>query len=122
MICEACGNPAAWHLKSGFNGITGERYKACDRCGLQGPGKGAPDVFWPGHAYKSEALDIEFTSREQKAQYLKDHDIREAGDRSSQTGKTWIEGTRDYRKRQWVKQDQPMIRKVYKDWIERTRR
>lgn len=85
----------------------------CDQCGTFFVDTVA-DVFFKG-TYKSEALGVEFTSRGQKAAYLKEHGIREAGDEPMST-KTWIEGSRDYRKKKFDREDRPKLRQTIRDW------
>lgn len=114
MICGACDEKHASSVKSMVQ--DGKVVDVgCDRC--LGVRTSVPDVYWPGHEYKSEALGVEFTSRGQKAQYLKDHGLTEAGDIKFK-GQGWIEGSRDYRKRQFEK-DRPKIRETYRQWREK---
>lgn len=116
MICRACNEPHASSVKSIVeNGSVVD--VGCDRC--MGVAPTIPDVYWPGHTYKSEALETEFTSRGQKAAYLKKHGLSEAGDVKFK-GQTWAEGSRGYRKRQFDK-DRPMIRENYKRYLENAR-
>jgi hypothetical protein len=111
MICDHKGsvNSKSWVEE-------GEIVTICDRCGLSGSANLA-DVYWPGHAYKSESLDVEFTSRGQKAAYLKEHGLSEAGDIKF-SGKNWIEGSKEYRRKQFEK-DRPRIREIARAWRER---
>lgn len=115
MICRAC-NQHASSVKSIYD--DGEIIDVgCDRC--SGVQAAVPDVYWPGHTYKSEALGVEFTSRGQKAQYLKDNNLTEAGD-MKMGQKSWQEGSKDYRRKQFDK-DRPRIREIYRQWREKSR-
>ena len=65
-----------------------ERYEFCDECGDFGSsGGGVADVFWDGSPEHGLADDpktgqpITFSSRGEKARYLKEHHLRESGDR-----------------------------------------
>ena len=86
MICK-CGNKEATFSKSGFvRNERGEReyYEYCNVCGDAGPVY-VPDVFWDGKPEENladgpDGKPITFLSRGQKAQYLRDRGICEAGD------------------------------------------
>ena len=78
-----------------------------------------PDVFFKT-AYKSETLGVEFTSKGQKAAYLKAHDLREAGDEKMST-KPWVEGTREWAKKQFDREERPKLRKIIREWRQRAR-
>lgn len=111
--CTVCGEKWPSTVKSMIeNGEVVDL--GCDRClGLQ---PRVPDVYFR-RPYHSEVLDVDFTSRSQKAQYLKDHDLSEAGDREM-SEIPWVEGTRSFRHAQFEK-EKPMLRKIYRDWRER---
>ena len=96
--------------------IDGKLDGMCDKCSDFAVTT-IPDVFFKG-AYKSEALGVEFTSRQQKADYLKAHDLREAGDERMDT-KDWVTGSRDYRKKKFDKEDRPKLQKIIRDWRQR---
>lgn len=114
MTCEGCGNTEAYRTMVCYS-IRDGRSEICDRCAKLGSGEAIlPDVYWPGGAYKSEALGVEFTSRAQKAKYLKDNHLSEAGDMKLGQ-KSWTEGTREFRKKQFDK-DRPMIRETLRQW------
>jgi len=115
MICRNCGETSASSIRSLVeNGTLVD--VGCDRC--RGVAPTVPDVYFR-QPYHSDALDVDFTSKSQKAAYLKEHDISEAGDRSM-SEIPWVEGTRSWRHAQF-KKELPTLRKIYKDWRERAR-
>lgn len=89
----------------------------CDQCGDFFV-SGVPDVFFKT-AYKSRALDVEFTSKGQKAAYLKEHGLSEAGDRGSMSEKSWTEGTREHRKKEFDRIERPKIREAIRAFRKR---
>lgn len=114
--CRACGR-ASTHIRTIVQG--NDLIDQCDHpeCGnLSAIDGGIPDVFWNGRPYYSEALEVEFTSRSQKARVMKERGVSELG--SQKLGeKNWIEGTRDYRRKQFDK-DRPVIREIYKRYLD----
>lgn len=85
LDCRGCGNDKAYHLSMKI--IEGVPYDICDRCGLTSSSMSSvPDVFWPGHAYKSENIldshgqPILLTSRRHKADVMRQQGLSEAGD------------------------------------------
>lgn len=87
MTCNGCQNKNANFVKAGFlRNEKDERefYECCDGCGGAGPVY-APDVFWDGKPEENladgpDGKPITFLSRGQKARYLKEKGIYEAGD------------------------------------------
>lgn len=87
MICQ-CGNSEATFSKSGFvRNKNGQReyYEYCNVCGDAGPVY-VPDVFWNGKPEENLADGDDgkprvFLSKGQKAMYLREKGIREAGDK-----------------------------------------
>lgn len=80
MLCNGCGNREAFRTQTLLGG--GE---LCDRCGSVGL-PWVPDVFWDGKAEKTLADGPDgksrvFGSKREKAIYLKQHHIAEAGDK-----------------------------------------
>ena len=114
--CKVCHDPYPGTVRSAYeNGEVVDL--GCDRClGVQAT---IHDVYFR-RPYTSEALGVEFTSKAQKAHYLKENNISEVGDRSmSRTN--WIDGTREYRKKQFDK-DRPVIREIWRKFREDSRR
>lgn len=101
------------------NGVYSEVCASCG--GLRSVDAGVPDVWWNGRPYYSQALDCEFTSRSQKARVMKEKNVSELGNEKLPM-KNWVEGSRDYRKRQFDKNDKPKIRGIYKQYLERRKR
>jgi len=119
-ICRGC-NRESTHIRT-F--VEGDGFiDICDHpdCGnLSSMDASIPDVFWNGRPYYSEALDVEFTSRGQKARVMKEKGVSELG--NTRLGeKTWMEGSRDFRRKQFEK-DRPMIRENYRRYLERAKR
>lgn len=118
MICAGCNQES--HQIHGWleNGVYQE---VCDKCGgLSSMNASVPDVFWNGRPYYSEALGVEFTSRSQKARVMKEKHVTELGNEKLPM-KNWVEGSRDYRKRQFEK-DRPKIQETYKRYLQNIKR
>ncbi len=114
MICSGCNNDRAFQTH-GYVAAQGCYIECCDRCSARSPSEAAlADVFWNDKPYYSEALGVELTSRAQKARIMKERGLIELG--SQKLGeKTWIEGSRPWRSRQFEK-DRPVIREGYRQW------
>ncbi len=120
IACLGCGNERAYQKHAIFDKAAGI-IECCDRCGnLASSDINIPDVFWPGHGYYSQALDVEFTSRAQKARVMKEKNVTELGNQRLPE-KTWTEGSRDYRKRQFEK-DRPKIKETYRRYLNARRK
>lgn len=117
MICGCCGDKLASSVKSVVE--NGEVVDVgCDRC--QGIQPQMHDDVYFRRPYYSEALGTEFTSKAQKAAWMKAHDVSEAGERKmSET--TWVDGTREHCRKQFD-QERPKIRQIYKEWQARRSR
>lgn len=115
MVCGGCQNKEAYQIHGWYDDKTGYN-EICDRCGnLSTSDATIPDVWWNGRPYYSEALGVEFTSRSQKARVMKEKGVTELGSQKIDP-KSWTEGSRDYRKRQFDK-DRPKIRELYKQYL-----
>lgn len=112
--CKTCANDAYTSKRIWVE--DGETHEICDRCG-NFQVMTVNDVFFK-YPYRSEALDVEFTSRAQKAAYLKDHGLREAGDEKMST-KDWVTGSATYRKRKFDREDRPKLRQAIRTWRQR---
>ncbi len=112
MKCGGCGNPEAYQMHGWYDDKEGY-VEVCDKCGnLSSSEASIPDVYWNGRPYYSEALGCELTSRSQKARVMKEKGVTELG--SQKLGnKSWVEGSREYRKKQFDK-DRPHIRQTEK--------
>ncbi len=117
MTCSSCGNAKAFQTH-GYVAAQGQYVECCDRCSKRSPSEAAlADVFWNDKPYYSDALGVEFTSRAQKAAVMKERGVIELG--SQKLGeKTWIEGSRPWRRRQFEK-DRPVIREIQRQWREK---
>lgn len=127
MTCANCQNPKAWHVVSRYDEKEGVVVDCCDACGLEGAGDGIPDVYFnrAGQTFASLCDEmgrpIPIESKRHKKEVMDRLGVREAGDivNGAKYGtKTWIEGTRAWRKKQFDK-DRPMIRQVAKEYRER---
>lgn len=83
MICESCGNTEARRYFAKFGK---EPYSCCEKCGYA-PSNAVPDVFWDGKPEENLADDPHtgkpriFSSKVEKAAYLRSKGLMEAGDR-----------------------------------------
>lgn len=81
MICDTCGNTAAYRMDK-----VGNDPWSCDRCGHLGA-MAVPDVYFRRAGEKYENLadgfgrPVEFASRGDKAAFMRSNGVREAGDR-----------------------------------------
>ncbi len=113
-VCRGCGREST-HIRTVVEGD--ELIDVCDHedCGnLSAIGAGLPDVYWTNRPYYSEALGVEFTSRRQKAQVMKDMGARELGNQKLGE-KNWIDGSRQARQKAF-EQERPIIRETLKRW------
>lgn len=129
-MCKGCGNQDAWHLRAVFDAKSNEKYEMCDRCGLQGQGDGVPDVYLERSGQKFANLcdkmgrPYEIRSKRHKKEVMDKLGVSEAGDlvNGAPYGtKSWIEGTRDYRRKQFEK-DRPMVRETYKRYLDKVKK
>lgn len=78
--CTGCGNP------NPYKTVSGNGWEYCDRCGDM-PSVGVADVYWDGSPEHGLADDpktgqpMVFSSRGEKARYLRDNNLIEAGDK-----------------------------------------
>ncbi len=104
--CRGCGNTEAYHKRAVW--FDGDVEEVCDKCGNLTDKMGRP---------------IEIQSKRHKKEVMDRLGVSEAGDKvgGRDYGSTsWIEGSRDYRKRQFAK-ERPALRKIFKDWKEKSR-
>ena len=85
LECLNCGNKNAARWRKVYPSKS-DPFEMCNRCGLGGSG-GIPDVFWDGKPEENLADDPNtgkprvFSSKGEKAAYLKQRGIMEAGDK-----------------------------------------
>ena len=129
MNCRNCSNEKAWHVVTQYDSETKEMNDCCDQCGLEGGGSSIPDVYLPRLGQKFTNLcdklgrPYEINSKRQKKEIMDRLGVSEAGDcvNGAPFGtKTWTEGTRAWRKKQFDK-DRPKIREAYARYLERAR-
>lgn len=126
MICRGCGNPEAYHKHGVWN--DGEIEETCNACSnLRLSDAGSPDVYFSHIGQKFDNLTdkmgrpIEIQSKRHKKQVMDKLGVREAGHTVNGVPygtKTWNEGTRAYRKKQFDK-ERPMIRETLRKWKEK---
>lgn len=96
MECGSCGNTKA------FRTVSGNGWEYCDRCG-QVPSVAHADVYFDGKEEHGLADDPAtgrprvFGSRNEKARYLREHNLSEAGDkvRGAPPSAAQMEGSRN---------------------------
>ncbi len=126
--CRGCGNTEAYHKRAVW--FDGDVEEICDKCGnLPMIDAYVPDAY-VGHIGQTfqnltdkMGRPIEIQSKRHKKEVMDRLGVSEAGDKvgGRDYGSTsWIEGSRDYRKRQFAK-ERPALRKIFKDWKEKSR-
>lgn len=127
MICD-CGNQNAYQKRiyTDREGIQ----EICDQCGTLSVGDAAtPDVYLAhsGQKFKNLCDDMgrpyEIRSKRHKKEIMDKMGVQEAGDLvngAKYGSKSWVEGSRDYRRRQFDK-ERPMIRENYKRYLDNAR-
>lgn len=115
--CSECGSLDWTEIRSMITGS--EFYDSCSECLVPVQTEGIQDVYFR-HPYESQSLGVEFTSKKQKADYLKSHGLQEAGDKKFGE-KNWVEGSREYRKRNFEKA-RPLIRENYHRYLDNIRK
>lgn len=100
-------------------------YDCCSNCPVPVQTDGIPDVYL-GHVGQTfQALcdktgtPIPIQSKRHKQQVMNDLGLSEHPDRLS--GKNWIEGSRNYRKRNF-EEARPKIREAYRQYLNNARR
>lgn len=87
---------------------------------------GVPDVYLPRSGMEFQALcdktgkPIPIQSKRHKQQVMNELGVREHPDRLKD-GKSWVEGSRDYRKRNFA-QDRPKIQEAYRTYLQNVKR
>lgn len=115
--CSECGSLEWTEIRSIVDGTN--FYDTCSECPVPVQTGGLKDVYFR-QPYKSVSLGVEFTSKKQKAEYLIQQGLSEAGDRPLGR-KSWIDGSKSYRKRNFEKA-RPMIRENYRKYLDNVRR
>lgn len=94
--CTGCGNPKPYKT------VSGRGWEYCDRCGDM-PATVIPDVYWDGTEEHGLADDpktgkpMVFSSKGEKARYLKEHHLIEAGDKIHGSNPSILREMRDMR-------------------------
>lgn len=122
MVCD-CGNQNALRIKSWYE--NGEIVSVCDKC-MDFTPTGMPDAFLPRIGMTFDNLcdkmgkPIPIMSKAHKAQVMREKGVIEAGDRTRGStalpSKSWIEGTRENRKKEFDQKYRPMLKQTFKEW------
>ncbi len=105
----------------------GGSHDQCDKCGLEGAGEGIPDVYLhrAGQRFQNlcdaNGVPYEIHSKRHKKEIMDKLGVSEAAgtvNGAPYGSKSWIEGSRDYRRKQFAK-DKPMIEKTFREWKEK---
>lgn len=127
MICRTCNNQNAYHIRTIID--DGQPFDLCDRseCGnLSMADAGVPDVYLGRLGQTFENLTdkmgrpYEIRSKRHKKEVMDRLGVSEAGGTvhgAPYGSKNWIDGTRDYRRRQFEK-DRPGIKESLRRWRE----
>lgn len=121
--CNACGTEDWSEIRSVIEGS--EITDSCSSCSSV-RADGIPDVYLPRSGMEFQALcdktgkPIPIQSKRHKQQVMDEMGLSEHPDRL-RGGKTWIEGSREYRKRNF-EQARPQIRAAYKQYLENVKR
>lgn len=128
MICRGC-NQESHQVRTIVDG--GQFYDSCPRCSdLSSMDAYMPDAYLGHIGQKFESLcddmgrPYEIQSKRHKKEVMDRLGVSEAGDRVNGAPygtKSWIEGTRDYRRKQFDK-ERPAIRETYKRYLDNARR
>lgn len=128
MTCNSCGNDNAYHIKSLCE--DGNIYDVCNACSkIAMVDAYSPDVYLHRAGQQFNNLcdpmgkPYEIQSKRHKKEVMDRLGVSEAGGtvNGARFGtKSWIDGSRDYRRRQFEK-DRPVIRQTLKDWKEKSR-
>lgn len=123
MMCRSCSSEA-YSIRTVVQ--EGTFVDFCDRCSDVRI-EGVPDVYL-GHVGQKFAnlcddmgRPYEISSKRQKKEVMDRLGVSEAGDRVNGApygSKTWIEGTREFRRKQFDK-ERPMIRETLRRWKEK---
>lgn len=101
----------------------------CSDCDTPVQVAGVPDAYLPRVGMTFENLcdnmgkPIPIMSKAHKLQVMREKGVVEAGDRhqgsTSLPTKSWIDGTREHRRREFDQKYRPLLKKAYKTWKEK---
>lgn len=121
--CSNCGSDKWYQMRTIMEGTN--PYDWCSDCEQPVSIGGVPDAFLPRAGMTFQALcdnqgkPIPVQSKRHKQQLMAERGLRECPERLS--GKTWVEGSRQYRKRNF-EQARPKIREAYRQYLDNKRR
>lgn len=120
--CSGCGSNKYSEMRSIVE--EGELVDSCSDCS-QVRADGVPDVYLPRSGMVFQALcdksgvPIPIQSKRHKQQVMNELGLSEHPDRLKP--QTWVEGTREYRKRNF-EQARPKIREAYRQYLQNVKR
>lgn len=122
--CSSCGSPDWYEIRTCMEGT--EVYDWCSNCDDPVSVGCAPDAYLPRAGMTFENLcdkmgkPIPIMSKAHKMQVMREKGVIEAGDRQGGSmgmpAKSWIEGTREGRKKEFNEKYRPILQKIRKDW------
>lgn len=125
--CGTCGSEGWFQMRSIVEGV--DVVDWCSDCEMPVQVGGVPDAYLPRIGMIFENLcdsmgkPIPIMSKAHKMQVMREKGVVEAGDRhhgsTSLPSKSWIEGTREGRKKEFNEKYRPMLKKAYKQWKEK---
>lgn len=122
--CSACGSVEWYQIRTMMEGT--EIYDSCSDCDNPVSVGGVPDVYLPRAGMTFQALcdktgkPIPIQSKRHKQQVMNELGLRECPERLSGE-KTWVEGSRQYRKRNFD-EARPKIREAYQRYLQNVKR
>lgn len=122
--CSNCGSATWYQIRTMMEGT--DVYDWCSDCQTPVSGvSGVPDVYLPRAGMTFQALcdetgkPIPIQSKRHKQQVMNERGLRECPEPLS--GKNWIDGSRDYRKRNF-EQAKPKIQEAYRQYLKNVKR
>lgn len=121
--CSGCGSKNYYEIRTMIQGT--DVYDTCSDCKNPVSTAGIPDVYLPRAGMTFQALcdkngtPIPIQSKRHKQQVMNELGLQEHPDRLK--GKTWIEGSKDYRKRNF-EEARPKIKESYRQYLDNVKR
>lgn len=126
--CSNCDSLTWYEMRTVFEDL--KPYDWCNDCPDPVKVGSIPDVYLKHIGQTFENLTdamgkpIPIQSKQHKKEVMEKLGVREAGDRINGAPfgtKTWVDGTREWRKKQFEK-ERPMIRETYKRYLDNMKR
>lgn len=121
--CSSCNSMNWYQIRTMIEGT--EVRDWCSDCNTPVMTDGVPDVYLPRAGMTFQALcdkegnPIPIQSKRHKQQVMNELGLREQPDRLK--GQTWIEGSKDYRKRNF-EEARPKIKESYRQYLDNVKR